>query len=826
MLEKNPVRQEFVSKIKIKREPGRIPQSGNSAVADRATTLRNQEISLQNKLSENTSVKQESAVVNPNNAANPAFKARTAILGNLQKSFQNRLPQNTTLKDSTHPALQARAAMLGNLQKSLQHGLGARSNMVASSMSSYMQQLQVTRARFIAQQRAYASTNPYYRQMQAKQLALMMQQRNPGYAYSQLRSIPQYPVPQPRAVTPSPTHGLPKRFKEKKEEYWTKMKDLVKQFKFYGPSDYWDILVKTDVLEKFKQWRAKQTERVAELPLEQMCMVAVYVEDRGGTLTEIVDSLQKVLGLESSETIIPSDLLRATILRVASRKQYGIKPFFTYNEYEQPDVDDLKFIWEADAAYIVDDRMARLHKSRRQERKRIQIAIGHYWLYHKKLRTSKVGDQKEALLQGQIDRITTWEARHDTVDKTRELRQAKLNERKEERERQRILRQKQKEEARLLKEVEIAAKIAEKAKKFEEKERLRLEREKKQGELALHQSRKQNKKNEVKRTRNHLVNFLRSIKRADVSKRSENSNLKFVALEPQFGVKYARPQVNTIGPFHKLFAAESFDFVSQKLLEYRAHEYKYLSSRSEGRRPWKWSYRHFHEDHRKPWSGVESRASNQLFGRRPFSKEEEDIDYDAADSGIEWYGDIEEKDMLMDDEEGEWLHEELETFSDDEMQEGLRPDGYEDDGFLCEDVNIYFTKTRKKEERYPIKPSRGRGSEEVKPIIFKLPRCKPILEQEKTEDLEFQRFIHSRAGLEARSNALILTELPRRVPPQSVKSWLRKILLGKRKRKEDNKIRMFKVRKLNSKDAKAKTKKKGKKKTQKRKRVNDEQSSM
>merc|ERR1719397_129790 len=232
------------------------------------------------------------------------------------------------------------------------------------------------------------------------------------------------------------------------------------------------------------------------------------------------------------------------------------------------------------------DRMARLHKSRRQERKRIQIAIGHYWLYHKKLRTSKVGDQKEALLQGQIDRITTWEARHDTVDKTRELRQAKLNERKEERERQRILRQKQKEEARLLKEVEIAAKIAEKAKKFEEKERLRLEREKKQGELAYYQSQKQKKK-EIWRTRNQLVNFLRSIKRADISKRSENSNVKFVALEPQFGVKYARQQVNTIGPFQKLFTAESYDFVSQKLLEYRVHEYKFLSSRSDGRRPWK-----------------------------------------------------------------------------------------------------------------------------------------------------------------------------------------------------------------------------------------------
>lgn len=418
LLEKPSTSKESVLKtFMIKKESAlKLPsQVGHSSVVDRASVLENQQKSLQTKLSEISNSKRGSAIVHPTHAENPAARARATMLGNLQKSMQNNLPQTTVIKPeparvgpihSQHPAIRARAAMLGNLQKSLQNNIRARSNMVASSMSSYMQQMQVTRAQFVAQQRAYASNNPYYRQMQAKQIAYMMQRRS-GYAYSQLRSIPQYPVPQPRAPTPSPTHGLPPKFKEKKEEYWTKMKNLVKEFQFFGPSDYWDVLVKTDVLEKFKLWKAKHTAKITDFPFEQMCMVAVYAEDRSGTLSEMVESLQKVLGLQSSDPIIPPDLLRATILRVASRKQYGIKPFFTYNEYEQKDVDDLRFIWEADAAYIVDGRMAKLHKARRQERKRIQIAIGHYWLYHKKLRTSKIGDQKESLLQGQIDRITT-----------------------------------------------------------------------------------------------------------------------------------------------------------------------------------------------------------------------------------------------------------------------------------------------------------------------------------------------------------------------------------------------------------------------------------
>merc|ERR1712096_407081 len=103
-------------------------------------------------------------------------------------------------------------------------------------------------------------------------------------------------------------------------------------------------------------------------------------------------------------------------------------------------------------------------------------------------------------------------------------------------------------------------------------------------------------------------------------------------------------------------------------------------------------------------------------------------------------------------------------------QEGLRPDGYEDDGFLSEDKNIYFKKNRKKEERYPLQASRGRGSDDVKPIIFRLPICWPYPEQIKTEEIEFYKFIKSCAGLQPFSNSKTLSESPRRAPPPSVKN--------------------------------------------------------
>lgn len=120
--------------------------------------------------------------------------------------------------------------------------------------------------------------------------------------------------------------------------------------------------------------------------------------------------------------------------------------------------------------------------------------------------------------------------------------------------------------------------MAEKARRFKERERLKLEKE-------MHLNNKEKKKIELGRNRNLLVNFLRCVKKPDVSKRSENINMKFAAFEPKFGVKYARPQAHTIGPNYQLFAEKSFDFVSTHLLEYRVHEHKNLSSRSEGRRP-------------------------------------------------------------------------------------------------------------------------------------------------------------------------------------------------------------------------------------------------
>jgi len=338
------------------------------------------------------------------------------------------------------------------------------------------------------------------------------------------------------------------------------------------------------------------------------------------------------------------------------------------------------------------------------------------------------------------------------------------------------------------KKAENAARMAEKVKKAAEKERQRVVREMKKGAMALHMIHRVDKKKEAERNRNYLVNFLSSKKRADVSKRGENTNTKFVLLEPKYGVKYARPQCRTLGPFLEIFAEESFDFISEQLLKYRVHESKKLTSRSEGRRPWKWSYRHFSTDHRRPWSGVEKRASCDVHGRRPFVKGEEDIDYEEADSGVEWYDDVlEGKEMLCDNEEGEWIDEELESFSDDEMQEGLRPDGYEDDGFLSDDKNIYFQKVRrkKKEERYPIKLSRGRGGADIRPIILHLPKCEHYNENKKT-DAELHKFIKSCAGLRPCPNAEIQTDSRRRTPPPFMKNWLRKIKTKKMKRDEGN----------------------------------------
>jgi len=191
---------------------------------------------------------------------------------------------------------------------------------------------------------------------------------------------------------------------------------------------------------------------------------------------------------------------------------------------------------------------------------------------------------------------------------------------------------------------------------------------------------------------------------------------------------------------------------------------------------------------------------------------EEVIDYDGVDSGVEWYGDVKEvNEVLLDNEEGEWLNEELETFSDDEMREGLRPDGYEEDGFVSQDDNIYFKKKRKIEDRYPIVPSRGRGSGDIKPITLRLPKCVHYMDVDVTEEVDFHQFIKSCAGLIPFSNSLILSKSSRRTPPASITSWVRKLLKKKRKRSDDDDTCMLKSRNLALKNNPNKKKKKSKK---------------
>jgi len=138
------------------------------------------------------------------------------------------------------------------------------------------------------------------------------------------------------------------------------------------------------------------------------------------------------------------------------------------------------------------------------------------------------------------------------------------------------------------------------------------------------------------------------------------------------------------------------------------------------------------------------------------------------------------------------LIEENECFSDDELQEGLRPDGYEEDGFVTQDKNIFILKRPRKEERYPLKATRRRCDMDSEPIIFSLPAC--VHFSKNLQESEFNRFVKSRAGLVPRLNTSITSEEPRQVNPPNVKKWLRKFLAKKRKRMDPKNVFMIKSR--------------------------------
>jgi len=133
------------------------------------------------------------------------------------------------------------------------------------------------------------------------------------------------------------------------------------------------------------------------------------------------------------------------------------------------------------------------------------------------------------------------------------------------------------------------------------------------------------------------------------------------------------------------------------------------------------------------------------------------------------------------------LGEEIETFSDEEPQECCRADGYEDDGFVADDEYIYFPKTRRKEDRYPLRPSRIRADVENKPIELKLP---PLRFGGGKTLSEFHQFLNSRAGLVLRPNVDIISKHKR------LKTTKKRNVKKTTKKKE--RVRILKPRRLSS----------------------------
>jgi len=255
--------------------------------------------------------------------------------------------------------------------------------------------------------------------------------------------------------------------------------------------------------------------------------------------------------------------------------------------------------------------------------------------------------------------------------------------------------------------------------------------------------------------RNLLLNYLCNNKNSSTE---IHKNMKFLPFTRKKSFVYAKSRRQTLSSTGDLFEQRSFDFVAKQLLNYRTNSSGKLTSRSCLRRRLKWSYRHFFADHRPPWSGIETRTSVHVLGRRPFAEDKSELlNYNSSDSGIEWYGDI-WTGLHKDEWEGESLGEGMELDSEEESQECLRADGYEDDDFLTEDEYVYFPKIRRKEDRYPLRPSRRRADVEIKPIELQLPpmRCRAG----KTSS-EFYEFLNSRAGLVLRPNADIISKQKR-----------------------------------------------------------------
>merc|ERR1719397_468718 len=366
--------------------------------------------------------------------------------------------------------------------------------------------------------------------------------------------------------------GIDSKFVVKALENSQKMKVLAMQLVFHGTLDYWCAFDSKSRISRFKNWRKGLTENVEKLPSEYEELIAVWLQERTESLTVIIRKLRRMLGILVSDPCISMDTLRKTVLKVANRRLYGIKPFHTINKNEEEDGRSCRFIWEFDSKYVNDSKMSCLQQTRRKERNRIQLKIKQYWQYIKKLRSDKKGIAKESILQEHIDRLNVsfgvWERREERERRAIERRKMRMKTRErkltEDNEIERTPQQREEKERVRNATAKLRMKMKEerctKNRADREKRRIALEIKKKKA-LEI-------QKKEAPRGRNLLLNYLRANENSNTV---IHKNMKFLPFTRRKSFVYGRCRRQTLSSTVDLFDERSFDFVSKQLLRYRTN---------------------------------------------------------------------------------------------------------------------------------------------------------------------------------------------------------------------------------------------------------------
>lgn len=678
-----------------------------------------------------------------------------------------------------------------------------RGNSSAMAQIQQLRMLQQTNpaayAKYLSANAAY--TNYYKQMLMANQQRLQARQMQQGYSTTPYAGYTTFePNTKPlgqysytSGPPASPTEGLPQRFKDARDDYTKKMNAKCKQFKFAGVEAYWGKH-EEEMDKMFNEWRDNLKEgmfkSIEDLPDPITKCLAIFIQEREETLADISNLMMKRFKMEA---FLTKDQMRQLVLRVGTRRAYGVKPYYNFNEFEVESGENLRMCWEANPQHLPRD-MSISAREERGRRKKVQTGVWNYWLFMKRLRTTRRGDERERMLQAQIDKICLWENRKQES----EDRKKKRNDLWEQN-------AKQREEAQVKRKEEQQKKHEDQVKLMADRQKERVEKERERRDAKNQKLSQQMAKAIEKGAKSSglqksivygLEHFTDATKNVNLSKRSGIKDRKFLPFVPEWDAVYSNITPSPLPKYFDLFLKLTYDQATEQLLLYRTKGQKKQTDRGNGqRRDDVWCYRHFHTDYRPPWSGVEKRTSTKVFGRRPFAKDDEkesQIDYDGEDSGVEWYGDVEgktgpeesrETTLAMDtDGEGEDIREsDGEEFSDDDPHDGLRADGYEDDGFLDDAGDVFFPKTRKKEDRFPIRPDRTRGDKKPQPITLLLPPCMPSNHLDKKADLHpFHKFLQSRGEVVARRDSQIACHDDKIDFPGAVNNW-RTNLVKKRK---------------------------------------------